>query len=144
MSKVTGPLLSITARGTIGGMITFTAAKGQAIVKGNRLINWNGYYFSQKEYESETIGQKAARGLFKQAVCNWKNFTEEQKRVYDDLAEGKPTTGQAIYFGQYIKENYNKLLFTIYWLLGYGLGFPLYLFTCGNIEQYMYAKKRGI
>lgn len=75
MARVTGPLMSMSASGTIGKAITFAVWKGIAYVR-----KWF------KPHNPQTAGQTAQRLIFSQAVDGWQDLDTAGKALWDDDA----------------------------------------------------------
>lgn len=136
MVKVTGPLLSISASGTIAHSLTYSKQKNTCYVKGNRLEKVGDYHFRNKPYTSQTPKQMAVRENFSNAVTEWKNLTEEEKEIYVDLAKGKATTGIALFIKEYMEEYYNQEKYLKAWLFSISLRVNLFAFV--NEWQQLY------
>ena len=97
MAKVTGPFLSLDARGTVGGVLTAAAWKGINYMR-LRVIPAN----------PKTDGQVDIRQLIKEASQAWSSETSPidsaYKAAYDAAALGQPYTG----FNLYIKDCVGK------------------------------------
>ena len=131
MAKVTGPLFSISASGTLGDTLTYSKQKCRHYVKGNRLELDGDYHFKQKIYDSQTVKQMAVREYFSNAVESWKNLSEEQKEVYINLAKGRPFTPISLYIKEYMNTNYSEAIYKNAYLFGIGAKEIVFLFQRG-------------
>ena len=131
MTKVKAPLMSISATGTIGNILTYGKVKGRQYVKSNRLELYGLYYFKQKKYHSQTVKQMAGREYFKNAIESWENLTEEQKQVYINKAKGEPVTPISLYIKEYMVTNYSQAIYKNAYLFGIGAGRIIFLFQHG-------------
>ena len=120
MAIVKGPCFSISSSGSIGKTLTFLTWKGKATAKGSYLKDWNGYYFTRRIPESQTIEQRAVRATFENGKTAWNNLSEGEKDEYNKKAVGKSYTGYNLFIKEYIIENLS--------VIGYSLAF-LYAFT---------------
>lgn len=75
MTRVTGPLLSMSASGTIGKAITFATWKGIAYAR-----KWF------KPANPQTADQVAQRLIFSSAVLQWQDYSQAEKDAWDDDA----------------------------------------------------------
>jgi len=97
MAKVTGPLMSLDARGTIGKAITFSYWKGVNYVRARVIPN-----------NPNTTAQQAVRGIITDASVAWKNgatvgaiaIDAAYKLAYETAAAGTGMSG----FNLFIKE----------------------------------------
>lgn len=90
MAKVTAPLLSIGARGTVGKTITFASWKGVGYAR-QRVIPAN----------PNTTGQQATRSVFKVGSDSWKTAPVALTGPWDAFASGRPLTGRNAYLGAF-------------------------------------------
>lgn len=87
MAKVTGPLFSLSASGTVGKVVTYGTWKG---------ICWAREWFKPSNPQSEA--QTYLRNAWSLAVAYYKGtMTEEQKTAYDVGAEGTAKSGFNLY-----------------------------------------------
>lgn len=75
MAKVTGPLFSLDARGTVGESITYSIWKGINYVR-RRVVPEN----------PQTALQQAIRQSFSDAVLNWQSLSAGDKALWDAAA----------------------------------------------------------
>jgi len=79
MAKLTGPLFSLSAHGTLGGVLTYSTRK---IVKQVR------YQRKQKDYESPARAEQRA---YFRTICDWWNLLTPEEQAsfagYDKLDE---------------------------------------------------------
>lgn len=93
MAKITGPLLSLGARGTVAGTATFSAWKGRPYVR-QRVIPAN----------PNTAAQQATRSVFRQASDIWKNAGPLFIAPWNRFADGQVVTGRNKMIGDYTRE----------------------------------------
>jgi hypothetical protein len=77
MAKLSGPLLSESAHGTLGGVLTYSTKKKLKQVR---------YQRAQKDYENPA--RTAQRELYKEGIEYWNSLSVEEKAQYH--AEGAP------------------------------------------------------
>lgn len=113
MAKVTGPLLSTDARGNIKKTITYSFKRGQNIVK----------FFKASE-DTHTHAQTLQRGLYSEAVSEWKKLTDEEKKYYDRYIRDNILTGYNAFIKQYILNNSISQYYMFGWLISiyYSIG----------------------
>jgi len=91
MARTEGPLLSETASGSIGGVLTFQKGyKGQQC-----------HTKLQKSYK-KTNAQVLIRSEFGMALADWRIATQEIKDAYNELAKGKKLTGYDLFVKDYL------------------------------------------
>lgn len=93
MVKVTAPLFSLGASGTIGKAITFSNWKGRNYVR-ERVIPTN----------PRSGGQVGARAMFKYLTQNWAALTTANKATWQDAADQLIVST----FNAYIRENQRR------------------------------------
>ncbi len=76
MAKVTAPLLSLDAKGTLAKKMTFQNRKG------TNTVYWNKGHSDNPSEASET-----QRTWFREATQAWNELTDEQKQTYKDRAK---------------------------------------------------------
>ena len=74
MAKLFGPLFSLSAKGTIANILTFSKRK---IVKQVR--------FQRKQKDKTTAGRTTQRGYFQEAIEKWHTLTDEQQQQWNDF-----------------------------------------------------------
>jgi len=80
--KVTGPLFSLGASGTLGKTISYRHQLfGDQVEK------------KPKKRDLKSVAQLTRRGLFQGAVAYWNGLSDEEKEAYKSLAAGLPMTG---------------------------------------------------
>jgi hypothetical protein len=93
MAKVTGPLMSLDARGAIGEAIVFSYWKGVNYVR-SRVVPKN----------PNTTDQQAIRLLIKDASQGWSDISSSLRAAYDSFAEGQRFSG----FNKFVKDAVGK------------------------------------
>ena len=93
MSKVTGPLFSLDAKGTLKKAIVFqgTIASGKV----------NKY---RKQKDAETVRQLLVRTLFGEARGRWNALDSAGKEVWNKKAEGLNKIGYGLFVQHSIKN----------------------------------------
>jgi hypothetical protein len=100
MAKVTGPLFSLDASGTIANAMTFSKWKGKNYVR-LRVIPAN----------PQTAGQTSQRNTLAAAVSCWKNSTSlnaTSKSSWDASASGTGMSGFNRFTSVFIRTNTQK------------------------------------
>ena len=103
MAKVTGPLFSLDARGTIGKAITFAYWKGVNYVRSRVVPN-----------NPNTDAQQAIRALITDATVAWKNgatvgttqINSAYKLAYDEASAGQRYSGFNLFIKQTVALNW--------------------------------------
>lgn len=95
MATVKGPLMSMDARGTVGGAIVFGGWKGQQWVRRHAIPN-----------NPNTPGQVAQREIFAMAVAGWKVLTDPNKASWEvgATASGQKVSGFNYFTSAYISS----------------------------------------
>lgn len=104
MAKVTGPLMSLTARGSIGKTITYSVWKGVAYVR--QLVT---------PTYTNTFKQAAIRSLVTAATQAWKlnstisptTINATYKAEFDTAAAGTAMSGFNLYIRNCVSINYD-------------------------------------
>lgn len=104
MAKVTGPLLSLTARGSVAKTITFSVWKGVAYVRQLVIPTY-----------SNTFKQMAVRDLMTQATQAWKanstitptTINGTYKSAFDSAAAGSAYSGFNLFISACMSKNYD-------------------------------------
>ena len=97
MTRVTGPLFSLTASGTIGDIITYSRWKGLSYVR-TRVIPAN----------PKTASQTSVRDTMTAGVSAWRetaSVTATSKLSWDYYASGTGMSGFNRYIKQFIETN---------------------------------------
>jgi hypothetical protein len=76
MAKTTGPLMSISAHGTMGGALTYSARK-----------NVNQCRFQKKQHYTATTAQSTQRSYFQKATGWWSEMTTAEKSQFNGYEE---------------------------------------------------------
>jgi hypothetical protein len=74
MAKLTGPLLSVNAHGTVADVLTFSKRSS-----GNQVR----YQRAQKDYEN--AARKIARDAFRNALLLWNALTAAEKAYWNEI-----------------------------------------------------------
>lgn len=98
MAKVTGPLYSVKASGTVADSFTFGSWKG---------IAWVRTWF--KPANPQSPAQTNNRDALKILVSEWQSASSETKDTYDTFAEGKKQSGFNIFVGRGMKAYISQL-----------------------------------
>lgn len=104
MAKVTGPLLSLTARGSVAKTITFSVWKGIAYVRQLVIPTY-----------SNTFKQMAVRDLMTKATQAWKagstitptTIDASYKAAFDAAAAGSAYSGFNLFISACMSKNYD-------------------------------------
>lgn len=86
MAKITGPLISLGARGTIAKTATFSSWRGRGYVR-TRVIPAN----------PQTTAQTEQRGLFAWLQQTWKTAPTLMQQVWTLAAKGQPLTDRNLF-----------------------------------------------
>lgn len=99
MAKVTGPFLSLGARGTVGKTLTASFWRGIAYMR-ERVIPHN----------PKSGPQLAIRGVLSDGVSKWRfgTISEADKMKWNTYALGLSETGMNRYMRVYIQDNYDN------------------------------------
>lgn len=93
MARVTGPLFSIDASGTVGKTITFTKWKGRNVVR-QRVIPMN----------PKSALQTGTRAMFQYLTRVWAAIDGTAQATWDELAAGKAVSA----FNAFVGENLQR------------------------------------
>lgn len=93
MARVTGPLFSLSASGSIGKTVTYGVWKG---------INWVREHFIPANPQS--VNQTNVRTAWQLLVAAWQAETEAGKARWDSFAEGTGMSGFNQYMGRGMAE----------------------------------------
>jgi len=93
MVKLTGPMFSMTASGTIGNTLTYSVWKGRAYAR-QRVIPSN----------PKSAGQTGMRAMFSFLSKQWTGLTAPDQATFDDDAEAKSISS----FNSYMKLNMDR------------------------------------
>lgn len=101
MAKVTGPLLSLKAQGTLGKTLTYFAHKGQQRIR---------KYLKHKI--THTTAQLRIRNLNKSAVVEWKNIDSAEQIRFRQAVWTPHFHGYHYFMSEYITRTLQeKILF---------------------------------
>lgn len=92
MAKVTAPLLSMGASGTVGKTMTFGSWKGIPYIR-QRVTPAN----------PNSSGQQQTRTVFAGASQTWRLFNDDAKAPWNAFATGAQFTGRNAYVGRFTK-----------------------------------------
>lgn len=92
MAKVTAPLMSMDASGSLGKALVFAKWKG---------INYVRRYVVPMNPNTEN--QEKIRSYFVQAINSWQAETQETKALWNAAVRGRPLTGLNYYLSRYVK-----------------------------------------
>lgn len=94
MPKITAPLFSLTAAGTIAGLITYRTNGRAQIAQANRT-----------EQPTRTPRQARHRTLFLRAANAWHEVPAETRTKWRDLAVRQTLTAWNLYLREYLAQN---------------------------------------
>lgn len=89
MAKITSPLMSITAAGSIGSMLTFSTTTSSPVAK--RM---------SAPAKRTSAAQQARRVIYIDAVSGWHALTETEKAEYSAQAKPLNITGYNLFLSQ--------------------------------------------
>lgn len=98
MAKVTGPLFSMSARGTVGDALTYATWKG---------IPYCREYFIPSN--PQTVKQVNVRTAFTLSMAKWHELPQGQKDAYDTGAEGTGQSGISLAMGRMMDAYVSQL-----------------------------------
>ena len=75
MAKIDGPLMSVGAHGSIGGVITFQGRK-----------SFNYAHIKRVPPDPQTAVQRHRRAIFASLVAMWQGMNESERQAYEDLS----------------------------------------------------------
>lgn len=125
MAKITGPLLSTTAHGSIGEELTYSHRKK---------INQVRFQKKQKLVLS-TWGQADQKSMYRTICARWYSFTPAEKKVYEDETQEKKLnmSGWNLFLQKALSNPYTYLGLAAYWTFNRtGFGTVLDLSKNGN------------
>lgn len=93
MAKVSAPLLSLGASGTIADTITMARWRGVPYAR-QRVIPAN----------PRTAAQQSTRSVFTEGSNSWKTAPSDFVAPWNAFAEGKPLTGRNAYIGSFTEQ----------------------------------------
>jgi len=102
MAKSVGPLLSLSAHGTVGGALTY-----QKSGKGHKT------YRKSDHKDAKSAAQKTQRALFDAAVDSWQALDELAREAWRWFAKGKAMSGFNLYLSHYLRGKSLLLIFTL-------------------------------
>lgn len=91
MAKVSNPLMSMSAAGSIGSMLTYSTTTSSPVAK----------RMSAPAKRTSTA-QQARRALYLDAVSSWNALTDIEKTAYSEAAAPLKITGYNMYLSQHI------------------------------------------
>jgi alpha-ketoglutarate-dependent taurine dioxygenase len=86
MAKITGPLMSLDARGAFARRLTFSHVTSGSVVK----------KFSEPA-KRVSAAQTTRRTLYQDGIAAWKNLTPEEQQVWNGIAQIDRMTGFNIF-----------------------------------------------
>lgn len=100
MARVTGPFLSLAARGTVANTLTASFWRGISYIR-ERVIPHN----------PRSDKQVAIRSVLTDGVSKWRFgvITAEQKERWNSYAKGQEYSGFNRFMEKYIEANYDKV-----------------------------------
>jgi hypothetical protein len=96
MAKVTGPLLSLDASGSVASVITFSRWKGINYVRQRVIPTY-----------SNTFKQVAIREVIKQATQAWAGLGITLQTAYNEAASGMGMSGFNLFVRDAVGKNYD-------------------------------------
>lgn len=98
MVRVTGPFLSLDARGTLADVMTASFWRGINYIR-QRIVPHN----------PKTSKQTAIRGALTDGVSKWRfgTITAAQKTMWNSYAKGKEYSGFNRFMSKYLQANYD-------------------------------------
>ena len=94
MAKLTGPLASFSARGSIAKLVTYQKKRA----------GWIAHRFLGLRQEPNEA-QAEVRYWMGQAVIAWQGLSFSTKQVYNELANGLALTGYNFYVSEYVRQH---------------------------------------
>lgn len=94
MAKITAPLLSLSASGSVANTLNYSKYKSVSYVRFKSLL--------VKARDSKTIKQFAWRDFFTTIYFIWKNLSVNDREILTELQKGKPMTGWNIFAKMYM------------------------------------------
>jgi len=91
MPKLTGPLLSLRASGSVAKNLTYSERKTGSLAR-----------WQKKQKDVLTSERVEWRARFLQAVAAWHALTENEKEVYNEEAERLTMTGYNLFLKKYL------------------------------------------
>ena len=96
MAKLTAPLLSLRASGSINKTLTFFNCEHFSFVRSKRS--------PVKNADIPTAGRLAQRAIYSQGIQAWKYLTDEERIAYNELKYPLSQTGFNRFMSKYLKE----------------------------------------
>lgn len=106
MAKVTTPLLSETAAGSVTPYLTFSRRKTGQQVR-----------FQKRQKDFLTPGRESQRAAYREVVALWRALDTEEKQTWNESAAGKNYTG----YNLFVKTNIGGTETSSYGLRFYGV-----------------------
>ena len=99
MVRVTGPMMSLDARGALGKAVVFSARRGTSVVRS---------YVKQKV--SQTTNQLTVRSVFSDGLSGWRHglIGEPAQTSWASYAVGTSETGMNRFMRFYLNANYDS------------------------------------
>jgi len=98
MPKVTGPLGSLSASGSVGDILTFSQRKSGQQVR-----------FQRKQKDVLTAGRIAHRAEYSAGVSLWNNLTSAQKLWFKTAVRGIAMTPFSLFIKNYLLDKFLKI-----------------------------------
>lgn len=98
MAKITGPLMSVSARGRIAGSLIFRETKGIPVIQ----------KFT-KVHDRKSPAQLAHRAFFRGIVAAWKTHTPQEKATLEPKVKGLPLTTYDYYIKKFFETGEDPL-----------------------------------
>lgn len=107
MVRVTGPFLSLDARGTIANALTGSFSRGVNYIK--------------RKVVPKMMVREARRKLFTLGASAWNNLSDNEKEYYNDLKYPSGMTGYNRFMREWLKTNpFSYYGERIYGIFAYG------------------------
>lgn len=100
MARLTGPLHSETASGTVGGALTFSMRASGPQARRQR-----------KQKYTPTAAQIAVREIYGAAVEGWRSLDSPTKETYNDRAESLFMSGYNLFVQEFLYSYYGGALY---------------------------------
>ena len=91
MAKLTGPLLSSGAAGSLSDVLTFSSRRSGPQTR-----------FQRRQRDILTSKREAQRGAYGAGVEAWRSLSASEKNYWRELAVGKKMTGYNLFMQNYL------------------------------------------
>lgn len=98
MAKLTGPLMSQNASGSIGARLTFSRRKTGQQAR-----------FQRAQKDKKSVGQLRNREVYFEAVGDWQALPVAEKEIYNKKAVGRGLTGFNLFVKDYYKNSMRQV-----------------------------------